>query len=369
MKIAYVAAVLKKSDGVSHVLAELVKESKLHNHEVLVITGQHDPDFVIDCEVKLLPSVRIPLYPEYSFPLFVKNKIRKILKEYNPDVIHVHSPDPASYFAKHYAIENGVRIIATHHTNFLSYLVYYKIGFLKPFVSFLLQKFYRSIDAVTTPSESTAQDLQKLGVLARVVGWGIDLETFNPTFRSDQWRKEITKGKDETILFCAARLVWYKGFKILAETYAKIKQEFPDVRLVIAGDGPIRNELQKLYPELLFLGVQKGIDLSTSFASSDIFVFPSTTETFGSVTLEAMASGLPVIVSDKGGFCGLIKSSDLGIVFAADDSDSLYYEIKRLLTSEELRKKYALKGFEYAQKQTWKQVFKTFEEIYKNEVV
>lgn len=377
MKILYITAVLKKGDGVSHVVRDLVKQAINNNHTVQIVTGQHNTDFEIppSCEVALLPSVKIPFYSEYSFPLFIKKEVQKIIDDYGPDVIHVHSPDPASYFAKQYALKKGIRIIATHHSDFLRYLKFFNITMFGPLVRFLLRKFYRGFDSITTPSEFTKQDLLALGVNPSpvVLGWGTDTRCFNPDKKSEEWRKNIAQysKKDSLILFCAARLVWYKGFQTLLETYSPLCAKFPekDIKLTVAGGGPIAEQLKKMCTEIILLGNLSSEELSVCFASSDIFVFPSYTETFGSVTLEAMASGLPVVVSDKGGQISFVENERTGLFARTENPESFAQQVERLVLDNELREKLSKNALEFAQKQTWEEVFRKIEAIYKNNVL
>ena len=185
---------------------------------------------------------------------------------------------------------------------------------------------------------------------------GIDLNVFSDVYKSDTWKKSLDIEGKKVILF-VGRLVWEKDLRTFAEIYDLLTNIRNDISFVIVGDGPIRRDLKKLMPEALFLGHKSGIELSTIFASSDLFVFPSTTETFGNVVLESMASGLVPVCSDEGGASNSIKHNQNGIVCKAKDSIDFSKQIISLLKDEERLKMLSVNCIDYASKQSWENIF------------
>jgi glycosyltransferase involved in cell wall biosynthesis len=196
---------------------------------------------------------------------------------------------------------------------------------------------------------------------------GVDISVFNPSFKSGEWKKKI--GIDGKIaLLYAGRLVWEKDLKVLVETYKIITSLRNDIKFVLAGDGPIRNELEQLMPEAVFLGHMNGKDLSEAYASSDVFVFPSTTETFGNVTVEAMASGLPPVCAKEGGAYGIIQEGLTGLLAEPRNPNDLAEKIIFLSDNEDARIRMAHKALEFANEQTWDNIFRKLYNSY-NEVI
>lgn len=184
---------------------------------------------------------------------------------------------------------------------------------------------------------------------------GVDTDTFNPSYRSEEWRH--AHGLDgKTVLLFAGRLVWEKDLRTLAESYRIITARRDDARFVLAGDGPIRSELEQLMPGALFLGQLSGEDLSRAYASSDVFVFPSTTETFGNVTLEAMASGIPPVCAREGGAWGFVKSGTTGLLAEPRDSLDLARQVEQLLDRPDRRRAMGHAALDFARQQSWDRI-------------
>jgi glycosyltransferase involved in cell wall biosynthesis len=207
------------------------------------------------------------------------------------------------------------------------------------------------------PSQPILEELRSHGIAnLQYVPHGVDSVLFNLSHKSNSWKSKLGIEGKSALLF-VGRLVWEKDLKTLALAYQTLKKRRNDFALVLAGDGPIRQKLERMMPEAIFLGNQSGEELSTTYASSDIFVFPSTTETFGNVTLEAMASGLPPICANKGGASGFIRDGITGILARPRDPDDMAMKIEYLLDHPERRESIANEAFLYGHKQTWESSF------------
>ncbi len=220
------------------------------------------------------------------------------------------------------------------------------------------------------PSKPIIEELSEHGLTTiQLLPHGVDTNTFNPGFARKDWKQNHgIEGK--TALLFAGRLVWEKDLLTLAQTYKLLTEKRDDVVFVLAGDGPIRKELEKLMPKALFLGYQSGEELSAAYASSDIFVFPSTTETFGNVTVEAMASGIPPICAREGGAFGMINNGVNGLIAEPRDPNDLAYKIEILLNKPDFRKKLAENAYNFAITQSWQNIVDrllfSYNEVIKN---
>jgi phosphatidylinositol alpha 1,6-mannosyltransferase len=186
---------------------------------------------------------------------------------------------------------------------------------------------------------------------------GVDTNSFNTSYFSNEWKKQ-NGIENKTVLLFVGRLVWEKDLDTLAKSYKILANTRNDAAYVIVGDGPIKDELKKLMPDALFLGYKSGRELAEAYASSDIFVFPSTTETFGNVTLEAMASGIPAICAREGGAYGVVNDGINGLTVNPRDPEDLSGKITYLLNYPEKRNELRKNAILFAKEQTWEKIFK-----------
>lgn len=366
MKIAYFDGTFRKEDGVTQVILNLVREAEKQKIQCLIITGWSEDSSITTAPVIEVPSAIFPLYKDYRFPWPGMRGFKKQLDEFKPDLIHIHSPDALAWAALKYAKKNKVPILATYHTEFGKYLTYYHLNFLKPLVWIILKTLYNQMGLVTTPSSVTTEDLVKHGIKnVRTIPWGVDFKRFNSTFRSEEWRKKILNGESKKILLCACRLTWEKDLRTLAATFNLLKARRKDFTMIIAGDGPARKELEALMPGAIFLGHLDGAELSRAYASSDILLFPSSTETFGNVTIEAMASGLAPIVADEGGSKFLVEGGKTGFLAKPRDAEDFCKKTEDLLNQPELLKKLRAAALDFSKGFGWEKVFEKILENYK----
>ncbi len=367
MKVAYfIGSAKNEGDGVNRVLARLIKEGEKRGVESMIVTGWvESPGTTYHVPIITIPSLVFPLYREYRFPLPWMKNFYPHLDAFKPDIIHVHSPDTSAWEALGYARKRGIPIMATHHTDFVRYLKYYHLSALKLFVWFLLRSLYNKLDLVTATSSFTGDDLVRHGVRnVRVVMWGADQAQFNPSFRSDAWRRKILKEGEKHVLFCASRLTWEKDLQTLAETYKMLREKRSDCAMAIAGDGPARKKLEAMMPGAVFLGRIGGREFSEAYASSDVLLFPSSTETFGNVTIEAMASGLVPVVANEGGSKSLVEDGVTGFLCAPRDPKSFFEKTTRLLDDAVLRRNMREAALLYAKDFTWDAVYGKMRALY-----
>ena len=311
-----------------------------------------------------VPSVRFPLYTDYRLALPGWMAFEQQMRRFSPTLIHINSPCPLGCAAAHYGQRFGIPVVATYHTHFPSYARYYRLMALEPCGWNYLRGLYNSCARTFVPSRPILQELEAQGI--HNLEWlphGVDTEVFAPRFRSSEWRR--THGLDaKTVLFFAGRLVWEKDLRTLVEAWSVLRVQHPDVALVLAGDGPARAEVQAILPDAVFLGQLQGSALAIAFASADIFVFPSTTETFGNVILEAMASGVVPVCADTGGAVDLIRDGASGFLSRPKDARHFAECVSRLISDPSLRSVMAERGLMRAQMQSWGTVLSQLMESY-----
>lgn len=343
-------------DGVSLTLNRLVRFLMDQGIEVLVF-GPSIKEPALDHYGKLIevPSMRMPGRPEYritfAFPEFEKQK----LDDFNPDIIHIATPDLLGFKALKWANNRDIPVVSSYHTHFPSYLKYYKLSILEPLMWRYLSWFYHHCEQLYVPTPSMADFLKMKKVQCDLKIWsrGIDTAKFNPKKRDENWRKDFGIKPDDLVITFVSRLVWEKNLKIYAEVLKKLTNKYSYVKALVVGDGPAGEELKELLPNAIYTGFLKGDDLSKAYASSDLFFFPSDTETFGNVTLEAMASGLPCIVADAVGSKSLVEQNVNGFLAPVSQTDLFYTYIDQLITDEDLRKKMAASSLEKAKNYSW----------------
>ena len=358
IKVAYFAGSLQPGhDGVTRVLYKLIDNLKKYNIGSMffspIIPGKEEQPV----QMYSVPSFTFPLYKEYKFAMPGQRYFEDKLKEFQPDLIHINSPCSLGYAAVKYGNRNGIPVAATYHTHFSSYAKYYKIKAFENISWSYFRKIYNACQIVYVPSQPILNELKLHGLSnLNYLPHGVDTKTFNTSFYSKEWKRQNNIGGKKAVLF-VGRLVWEKDLETLANSYKIIMNERDDAAFVIVGEGPIKDELVKLMPEAIFLGYQSGTKLAEAYASSDIFVFPSTTETFGNVTLEAMASGLPPICAREGGAYGVITEGINGLTVNPRDPDDLAKKINLLLNSSEKRNYIRNNAINYAKEQTWDKIF------------
>ena len=262
-----------------------------------------------------VPAIPLPGRAEYRAPLVLTPGVKKDLHRFGANMIHVASPELLGHAAVRHAHKNRLPCVASVHTRFETYPRYYGAAFLEPVVEAALRRFYRRCDAIFAPSESMAQLLrdQRMNFDVGIWSRGVDRTVFNPERREPGWRRALGIGDDEVAVGFVGRLVMEKGLDVFADTIDALGRRGVKARVLIVGDGPARDWFEKRLPEdAVFAGFQRGPELGRATASMDVLLNPSVTETFGNVTLEAMACGVPVVAADATGSNSLVDHGITG---------------------------------------------------------
>ncbi len=306
-----------------------------------------------------VPSLPAPGRSDYRISLGISRAALAELDAFAPNLIHVATPDILGLRALRLARSRGLPLVATYHTHFASYLDYYGIGRLEGSVWRYLRWFYRQCDHVYVPSDSMTRVLQEHGISDNLRPWprGVETSLFTPVRRSGEWRRSIGAEHDEEVVVTfVSRIVAEKGIDVLADVILGLEERGIPHRSVVVGDGPSREALAERLPRTHFTGTLLGEDLARAYASSDVFLFPSETETFGNVTLEAMSSGVPVVCADATGSASLVTDGVSGFLAPARRSDMFLEHVARLATDAALRRSMGIAARERALEYDWEAV-------------
>ena len=296
-------------DGANQALNRLVGYLQRQGAQVRVYSPKvAKPAFPSMGKLINLPSIRIPGRSEFRAPIALTARVRRDLAEFDPHVLHVSSPDIASHRAVTWARKRGLPIMASVHTRFETYPRYYNLAFIEPLIEAGLRRFYRRCDALVAPSESMAQVLrdQRMNYDIGIWSRGVDRTIFHLGRRDLAWRQSLGIGDDDVVVGFLGRLVMEKGLDVFSDTIDQLVQRGIPHTVLIVGEGPARDWLAARLPHAVFAGFQAGKDLGRAVASMDILFNPSITETFGNVTLEAMACAVPVVAAAATGSESLV---------------------------------------------------------------
>ncbi|MEO1221353.1 MAG: glycosyltransferase family 1 protein [Pseudomonadota bacterium] len=275
-----------------------------------------EPDFQPTGDLVHIPNVRMPVKGrgEYRLPLWLGSKVKRDLIKFEPNIVHVSSPDPAGHAALRWAQDYDIPVLASVHTRFETYPRYYNMAFLEPAVVRILKRFYNRCDALVAPSQSMIDELLAMEMHDDIALWsrGVDRSVFASEKRDLEWRRSIGLADDDVAIVFLGRLVMEKGLDVFADTIIELRKRQVPHKVLVIGDGPAREWFEAALPGGIFAGFKTGPDLGQALASGDIFFNPSVTETFGNVTLEAMACGLPVVAAGATGASSLVADSETG---------------------------------------------------------
>lgn len=329
-------------DGVALTLNRFVRFLESQNIPALVFAPVGDkPAFEHSGELVGIPSLGFPGRPEYRFALGLTKDAKKRLDTFRPTLIHVATPDRLGWSAVRYAHAHELPLVGSYHTHFTSYLKYYHAQVLETAGWKYLQKFYEHCRQVYVPTPSMSDVLRDRHFSTDIRLWSrsVDVRAFSPEHRDPAWRRSLGLADTDCVVAFVSRLVWEKDLMTYVHAIRKVQAQFPHVKPLVVGDGPAMSDMRRLMPDGVFTGFLAGPELSRAYASSDVFLFPSDTETFGSVTLEAAASGLPVVVANATGSRSLVVSGLDGYLVPPRDVDVFANCVAMLAGDERLRRR------------------------------
>eukprot|EP00041_Stephanoeca_diplocostata_P015951 m.309777 g.309777 ORF g.309777 m.309777 type:complete len:558 (-) comp20203_c0_seq1:146-1819(-) len=343
-------------DGVSRTLNRLVEYLIVHGFQVLVVAPTGDKPALQHYGALLpAPGMKIPFRREYSIATGLDTCLMESLREFDPDIVHIATPDPLGSQIQNWAIERKLPVVCSFHTRFASYLPYYVSGRTLTAVSdsmwWWLKKFYNSCDHIYPPTNLVQDELVDHGMrndTMRIWARGINLDTFSPDHRSEELRAEWNVTDDTVVVLFVSRMVWEKNLHPFVDTMLGLQEANVSFKAVFVGIGPAINEVQKLLPDAHYMGYAGGMNLSRAYASADIFFFPSVTETWGAVAVEAMASGLAVVVAGGPGAAELVDDGKTGLIINASNQTATTQTMKELVENTTLRRRIRTTGLDHA---------------------
>lgn len=374
IKVAFFAEILyEDKDGASRTMFQLIKRIPSDRFDFMFIYGD-GPDKLFNFPSLKVPTLKIPSNKNYtlSVPALIKKGLIRRLDDFGPDIVHIATPSFLGHFAVIYARKRHIPVVSIYHTHFISYIDYYLkhtpflIGLAKRYISSKKKWFYNQCDCIYVPTRTIKQELMSYGIQAsKMQLWerGIDHELFNPLKRDPAKLQEITGNKLPTLLF-VSRLVWEKNLEMLFNIYRLIKLRGIECNFLVAGDGLARKACEHEMPGAIFLGHVNHDELAILYASSSIFIFPSISETYGNVILEAQASGLPCVIANGGGSKDLIDNGVNGFSCNPKNEGEFVDRIETLLTKKTIYQQFKMLGLQESAKRNWKHLA----DIYFNDI-
>ncbi len=366
IKVAFFAEILTADfDGASRTMFQLIDRIDKTRFDFLFICGV-GPDYIMGFPTFKVPVISLPINTNYTMalPLLARKRLKIRIKDFAPQVVHIATPSLLGAFALKYANKRNIPVISIYHTHFISYIDYYfkhapfLIGKVKQTIAGTQKAFYNHCDNLYVPAESIRKSLNEMGVEdSRITIWkrGIDTNLFSPKHRDTQLMEKLTGNTLPTIIF-ASRLVWEKNIETLFKIYKRVQESDLQVNFMIAGDGIGIKACKDKMKNAIFTGKVNHETLAILYASSNLFLFTSISETYGNVVLEAMASGLPCVIADGGGSADFIEQGVNGFKCKPTNEEDYFARITQLLSDGSMRDKFIDEGLSYSKKLSWEQL-------------
>ena len=370
IKVAFFAETLEEDyDGAVRTMYQIIHRIPQAEFDFLFICGV-PPKQKLPHPVCVMPSLTIPFNANYKMvlPFLSSYRVTQRLTVFQPDIIHIATPSPQGHFALRYAKENAIPVISIYHTHFLSYVDYYLKNtpfLIEPTRIQLAKKskqFYDNSDLIYVPTTEMINYLSGYDhQINHMKIWqrGINQTLFTPTKKNKSKLQQQVGNNKPNILF-VSRLVWEKNLVTLMDFYELNEQNNAPYNLLIAGEGIAETTLKERMPNAFFLGNRGHQDLAIYYASADVFLFTSVTETYGNVVIEAMASGLPCVIANGGGSKSFISHGINGFLCEPYTATDYFRHINILLKSPALYRQFCKKGLAYTYSLNWETLVATY---------
>ncbi len=354
MRIAFFTETfLPKVDGIVTRLTKTVQHLVAAGEEVLIFCPEGAPESWMGARVMGVPAMPLPLYPELKLAL-PRPAVSEALEQFAPDLVHVVNPAVLGLGGIWLAKTRNLPLVASYHTHLPKYLEHYGMGMLEPLLWELLKAAHNQARLNLCTSTAMVGELSEKGIQHTAL-WqrGVDTELFRPDLASEVMRRRLHGRHDDTgnLLLYIGRLSAEKQI----ERIRPVLDAMPRTRLALVGDGPHRQQLERVFEgtPTTFVGYLAGEELAAAYASGDAFLFPSSTETLGLVLLEAMAAGCPVVGAARGGIPDIVSDGINGCLYNPDDNASLIHAVTRLLGDAGERRQLRLAARQEAERWGW----------------
>jgi glycosyltransferase involved in cell wall biosynthesis len=369
LRVAFVSETYPPEvNGVAITAARFVEGLRLRNHEILLVRPrQHRADQAGDATgytEALMRGLPIPRYPGLKMGLPAKQALVSLWSRQRPDVVHIVTEGPLGWSALKAAQKLKLPVSSDFRTNFHAYSKHYGIGWLQKPIAAYLRKFHNRTLMTMVPTVSMRDELAARGFRnLRVVARGVDTQLFNPARRSESLRASWGAAPADPVVIHVGRLAPEKNLEPVAAAFDEIRRVVSRAKLVFVGDGPARDSLRARCPDAVFAGMRTGEDLAAHYASGDVFLFPSLTETFGNVTVEAMASGLAVVAYDYAAAAEYLRNGHNGLLARYDDDEEFVRHAAALAAYPARRHAFGVRARQAAENLAWSRVVAQFETL------
>ncbi|MDD2684578.1 MAG: glycosyltransferase family 1 protein [Gallionella sp.] len=364
---------LPEVNGVAITLGRMVDGLLKRQHHIHLIRprqSKQDTAAQTDnyCET-LVSGMPIPGYPELKSGLPAKGKLLKLWQQQRPDIVHIATEGLLGWSAMSAARKLNIPVSTDFHTNFHSYTKHYGIGLLQQPIATYLRYFHNKTDCTLVPTTALQQQLEQEGYKnVIVVSRGVDATLFHPSKRSAELRATWGAQDNTPVVMLVSRIAAEKNLQLVIQTFDKMHAINPTAKLVMVGDGPARAALQSAHPHVLFVGMKTGDELAAHYASGDIFLYPSLTETYGNVTVEAMASGLATLAYDYAAARQHIRQEHNGLLAPFDDAASFTAIATGLVSDPERIQRLRTAARQTVESLTWDHIMQQMENVLINVV-
>jgi len=351
-------------NGVAMTLSRLAQGLSLRGWKVTLVRPRQLVEATDQHEHILVPGLPIPGYAGLRFGLPVRNTLLRLWTKQRPDVVHIATEGPLGWAALKVAKKLQLPITTSFHTNFHRYCRHYRLGGIRRSVERYLREFHNQASCTMTPNEALSQSLRQEGYRnVHTVGRGIDADLFNPRHRSEVLRKQWGASPDDLVVIHVGRIAAEKNLQAAADTFDQIVLTQPNAKMVWVGDGPQLKSISKRHPNHIFTGSKLGLELAEHYASADMFLFPSMTETFGNVVLEAMSSGLAVVAYRYAAAETYISDGKSGLLAEFGDLQQFQQQAKSLTGNLRAIKSVGASARKAIEDQPWDEVCMKFESL------
>ncbi|MEA4917973.1 glycosyltransferase family 1 protein [Proteiniphilum sp.] len=370
IKVAFFSDILVRDfDGANKTMFQLIDRIPQSEYSYLFFCGMSSKH-KLKHQVREIPTLTIPYNHTYKFalPHLCKAELVTTLSLFQPDIIHIATPSSLGFFALNYAKKQGIPVLSIYHTHFISYTKYYlkNLPFLinctEAVIARTYRKFYNKCDLIYIPTRQIAKELEGHRISPRNFKlWqrGINTSLFSPDKRDRSFIKRLTNNDYPSILF-VSRLVWEKNLETLFAIYDRVQEVGLKVNFLVAGSGIAKEDARARMKDAFFFGFLPHETLAKVYASSDIFLFTSVSESYGNVVIEAMASGCVPVIARGGGSQALVDDGLTGFLCNPDEPDDYIEKIKKLLDNHLLRKKIQFGGLKYTSTLNWENLAKVY---------
>jgi len=353
-------------NGVANSLAQMLSALDPDKFRIQIIRTKPRTDWTSQFEEVWCPGVSIPMYPDLQLGWPAKKSIQDAWQRFQPDIVFLVTEGPLSYSALRLAQKMGMPAVSAFHTNFHRYSAYYGLGWIKSLTLRWLRYFHNQTRRTLVPAQEVADSLtgenfERIEVLPH----GVDCERFNPKRRSialrNQWQAD-----DNPVCLYVGRVAAEKNIPLALKAYQQLKVDNPDLLMVVVGDGPMRASLQQEYPDVIFAGIKTGTELARYYASADYFIFPSLTETYGLVTTEALASGLPVAAFNVAAAAMHIEPGVNGALAVENNEQDFIYQCQQMMAVHQPMMRQQAR--QVAEHISWQSVAEQFANVLRSEL-